>query len=172
MGSNDGKECATMGEFIAKYWIEVVFSLVCAGVAWVVKFLLKSINIEREAHDKKLIETMKQGLEAGNNQMKEDMAACSTKMMQMLSEQTEALRKSDEIIHEEIDGLRDGMLSMQGRNFKNDCHKLLSEDHIVTAIEYESILADHIVYNKLGGNHEGDALFSMVESKYKNTIGK
>jgi hypothetical protein len=32
-------------------------------------------------------------------------------------------------------------------------------------------LADHIVYNKLGGNHEGDALFSMVEAKYKNTIG-
>lgn len=91
--------------------------------------------------------------------------------MDIVKEQNEALRKSDELIHEEIDSLRGGMLSIQGRNFKNDCHKLLKADHIIDLKEYESLLADHIAYNKLGGNHEGDALFAMVEAKYKNTIG-
>ena len=114
---------------------------------------------------------MKEGLEEHKTQMKEDMNKCSNGLMDIVKEQNEALRKSDELIHEEIDSLRGGMLSIQGRNFKNDCHKLLKADHIIDLKEYESLLADHIAYNKLGGNHEGDALFAMVEAKYKNTIG-
>ncbi len=114
---------------------------------------------------------MKEGLEEHKQQMKEDMTACSTGLMNIVKEQTEQLKKTDEAIHYEIDGLRGGMLSIQGRNFKNDCHKLLKADHVIDLKEYEQLLADHIAYNKLGGNHEGDALFSMVEAKYKNTIG-
>lgn len=159
-------------EFIAKYWLEVLFGLICAGVAGTAKYLIQSFHKERERRDEKLIETMENGLAAHKEQMKSDMTSCSAGLMKIVSEQTEALKKTDELIHSEIDGLRDGMLSMQGRNFKSDCHKLLQENHTITAIEYEQALADHIVYNKLGGNHEGDALFSMVETKYKNTIGK
>ena len=114
---------------------------------------------------------MKEGLEEHKRQMKEDMNSCSAGLMNIVREQTEQLKKTDEAIHTEIDSLRGGMLSIQGRNFKNDCHKLLKADHIIDLKEYEQLLADHIAYNKLGGNHEGDALFSMVEAKYKNTIG-
>lgn len=114
---------------------------------------------------------MKEGLEEHKQQIKADMNACSSDMMKILKEQTEALKATDEAIHSEIDSLRGGMLSIQGRNFKNDCHKLLKADHVIDLKEYEQLLADHIAYNKLGGNHEGDALFSMVEAKYKNTIG-
>lgn len=115
---------------------------------------------------------MEKGLKEQKEQIAADMNSCSVGLMKIVAEQTEALKKTDELIHAEIDGLRDGMLSMQGRNFKNDCHKLLLENHVITTLEYEQALADHIVYNKLGGNHEGDALFSMVEAKYKNTIGR
>lgn len=114
---------------------------------------------------------MKEGLEEHKQQIKYDMNTCSSEMMRTLKEQTETLKATDEAIHEEIDSLRGGMLSIQGRNFKNDCHKLLKADHVIDLKEYEQLLADHIAYNKLGGNHEGDALFSMVEAKYKNTIG-
>ena len=89
------------------------------------------------------------------------MNSCSTEMMRVLKEQTEALKETDEAIHQEIDGLRGGMLSIQGRNFKNDCHKLLKADHVIDLKEYEQLLADHIAYNKLGGNHEGDALIKI-----------
>ena len=114
---------------------------------------------------------MKDGLKDQKDQIAKDMNACSTEMMKVLREQTENLKKTDEAIHTEIDSLRSGMLSIQGRNFKNDCHKLLKADHTIDLKEYEQLLADHIAYNKLGGNHEGDALFAMVEAKYKNTIG-
>lgn len=114
---------------------------------------------------------MKDGLKEQKDQIAKEMNACSTEMMKVLREQTENLKKTDEAIHTEIDSLRSGMLSIQGRNFKNDCHKLLKADHTIDLKEYEQLLADHIAYNKLGGNHEGDALFAMVEAKYKNTIG-
>ncbi len=114
---------------------------------------------------------MKEGLKEHKEQIAADMNQCSTGLMNIIKEQNEVLKKSDEVIHEEIDSLRGGMLSIQGRNFKNDCHKLLKADHVIDLKEYESLLADHIAYNKLGGNHEGDALFRMVEAKYKNTIG-
>lgn len=114
---------------------------------------------------------MEEGLSKHQEQMKNDMAACSAGLMQIVEEKNKELLAADQVLHEEIDGLKDGMLSMQGRNFKNDCHKLLKKDHIIDVKEYEQLLADHIVYNKLGGNHEGDALFAMVEAKYRNTIG-
>ena len=99
------------------------------------------------------------------------MATGMSEMRQLVEKNNKELLDADKKLHSEIDNVRDGMLSMQGRNFKNDCHKLLKKDHVIDVKEYEQLLADHIVYNKLGGNHEGDALFSMVEAKYKNTIG-
>lgn len=114
---------------------------------------------------------MKDGLSEHNQQMQKDMTECSAKLLNIVEKKNEELLKADQQIHDEIDNLRDGILSIQGRDFKEVCHELLQENHIITAIEYEQILADHIAYNKLGGNHEGDALFSMVEAKYKNTIG-
>lgn len=114
---------------------------------------------------------MKDGLDEHKRQMQQDMAACSTGLMKIVEDKNKELLEADLKLHNEIDNVRDGMLSMQGRNFKNDCHKLLKKDHIIDVKEYEQLLNDHIIYNKLGGNHEGDALFSMVEAKYKNTIG-
>ncbi len=114
---------------------------------------------------------MKTELKEHSGQMQSDMSSCSNKLLEIVEKKNEELLKADQQIHEEIDTLRDGILSIQGRDFKEVCHELLQENHIVTANEYEQVLADHIAYNKLGGNHEGDALFSMVEAKYKNTIG-
>lgn len=132
---------------------------------------MKLLEEKKKNQQDEIIKTMKEGLKEHKEQIASDMNACSMGLMNIIKEQTEALEKTDKAIHEEIDGLRGGMLSIQGRNFKNDCHKLLRADHVIDLKEYEQLLADHIAYNKLGGNHEGDALFSMVEAKYKNTIG-
>ena len=159
-------------EFIVKYWLEVAFGLVCATVAWFARHYIKLLEEKKKSQQDEIIKTMKEGLDEHKRQMKEDMNQCSTGLMNIVKEQTEALKKSDDAIHEDIDSLRDGMLSIQGRNFKNDCHRMLLDQHVITLNEFDQLLADHIVYNKLGGNHEGDALFSMVEAKYKNSLGK
>lgn len=140
-------------------------------MAWVARHYVQLIRKSRKDHEHDIIKTMEDGLAKHAEQMQNDMAACSTGLMEIVQRQNQELLEADEKLHQEIDGVRDGMLSIQGRNFKNDCHKLLKKDHIIDVKEYEQLLADHVVYNKLGGNHEGDALFSMVEAKYRNTIG-
>ena len=158
-------------DFIAKYWIEVGFSLICGTAAWIARHYIQLLKKQRKDHEDEIIKTMEKGLTEHKAQMREDMASCSAGLMKIVEEKNQELLQADQALHREIDGVRDGMLSIQGRNFKNDCHKLLKKDHVIDVKEYEQILADHIVYNKLGGNHEGDALFSMVEAKYRNTIG-
>jgi len=65
------------------------------------------------------------------------MAACSASLMKIVEDKNQELLEADKKLHSEIDTVRDGMLSMQGRNFKNDCHKLLKKDHVIDVKEYE-----------------------------------
>lgn len=94
-------------------------------------------------------------------------------IVKMMDQRDQAFKEEDQKIHQEINGLKDdfkimkgGILSIQGRDFKADCRALLQPDHIITLNEYEAIIEEHDVYKSLGGNHEGDALFNMVEQKY------
>ena len=115
---------------------------------------------------------MKDGLKEHAQQMEKDMTECSQNLLKIVEKDRDERIEADERIEGTLTNMQDGMLAIQGRNFKNDCHKLLKPDHVIFYKEYEQLVADHAVYNKLGGNHEGDELFEMVKAKYKNTIGK
>jgi hypothetical protein len=62
--------------------------------------------------------------------------------------------------------LKGGILSIQGRGFKDDCRKLLEDGHVITLNEFEALDAEHNIYKSLGGNSHGDALFDLVKVKY------
>lgn len=100
------------------------------------------------------------------NQMKE----CYDNLTSVVKDLEERSIEEDKRIHHEIDIIKDGMLSVEGRAFRNECRRLLEEGHVITLNEYEAILAEHVTYNNLGGNHEGDGLFSMVQVKYQNQL--
>ena len=100
------------------------------------------------------------------NQMKE----CYDNLTNVVKDLEEHSIEEDKRIHHEIDIIKDGMLSVEGRAFRNECRRLLEEGHVITLNEYEAILAEHVTYNNLGGNHEGDGLFSMVQVKYQNQL--
>lgn len=102
--------------------------------------------------------------------MKEQMAECYSNLIQVVKDSDEKSMAEDKKIHKEIDIIKDGMLSVEGRAFRAECRRLLEEDHVITLNEYEAILAEHVTYNNLGGNHEGDGLFSMVQAKYSNQL--
>lgn len=83
--------------------------------------------------------------------------------------------EADEKITNEMHNIEDGvgkitkgMLSIQGQTFRAACHRLLESDHSITIDEYEQIVRDHETYNSLGGNHIGDNLFKLVETKFSN----
>ena len=98
------------------------------------------------------------------------MGECYSNLISVVKEQEEKSMEEDRKIHKEIDVIKNGMLSLEGRSFKQDCRKLLREDHRITLSEYEAITLEHKIYNDLGGNHEGDGLFSMVVAKYQNNL--
>ena len=165
------KRCNTLGDFIVKYWLEVVFSLVCAAVAYVARHYVKLIKQEKKKHEEEIIATLNTKLDEHKATISNDLERYSQNLLGIVQEKNNELLEADRLIHEEMDQIKGGMLSIQGREFKNTCHEMLKQTHIIDVKEYEQLLADHIVYNNLGGNHEGDALFAMVEAKYRNTIG-
>lgn len=73
-----------------------------------------------------------------------------------------------ETLNENVNGIKLAILSIQGREFRSFCRRLLEENHIITTEEYEQCIQDHDAYNGIGGNHRGDLLFDAVEVKYKN----
>lgn len=76
-------------------------------------------------------------------------------------------QEDDVHIREEINIIKAGLLSLQGKQFRRKCRKLLKPEHTITLEEYEQLIEDHNVYNALDGNHKGDELFALVKDKVK-----
>lgn len=156
----------TLGAWLAKYWLEVLFGFIVAGIGVFFKYFWKLVKQDREQHDRNLVE-----------QIGKKMDDQHQNIIEIMDQRDVTFKEEDKRIHEEIDELKDdfkimkgGILSIQGRDFKADCRMLLQPDHIITLSEYESIIEEHEVYKSLGGNHEGDALFTMVQQKYGEQI--
>jgi len=49
---------AVLIEFITKYWLEVLFSLICGGAAFIIKHHIKLIIADRKRHEKDLMDAM------------------------------------------------------------------------------------------------------------------
>lgn len=161
-----------MLDFIVKYWVEFALGIIATGLGLACKriFTLYQKDKEREKADEKKNLT---------NEIKEMMKSCQLELMNQFKVDEKALKEEDkkinqkiEIIDENIDILKGGVLSLQGRGFQQACRDLLKDEHVITLAEYEDIVDEHKVYNSLGGNHRGDALFAAVEEKYKNSLKK
>lgn len=136
-----------MLEFILKYWIEVLFGAVIAIGGYMVKRTLKSYRQERLDEKNAFLESIKKEI--------------SAEFERSNSKETE--------LAGEIKTLKAGLLSIQGRAFKNNCKRLLDPDHEISLEEYEEITKDHDAYNSLGGNHNGDELFILVRKKVEES---
>ena len=159
-------------EFITKYWLEVLFGLICSGIAFAVKHHIKLARFEKEQHEQQLLNKIDSKMDQERTDITQQMAKCYSDLITVVKQQDEKSNLADQHIQEEIDILKDGLLSIDGRAFKADCRRMLEDNHQITLDEYEELVVEHGVYNNLGGNHEGDALFSMVEIKYKNSLSQ
>lgn len=68
-------------------------------------------------------------------------------------------------VHSDIDNVSSGVLSIQGKQFRDYCEYLLQAGHYITVDEYEEFESEYEVYKCLGGNHRGDALHDRVVDK-------
>ena len=103
--------------------------------------------------------------------MQDKMDKCYQRLINVVKESEDKSNEADQILHEEMDLIKKGVLTIEGAWFKTECRKLLEADHIIAREEFEAITLEHDgVYNKLGGNHDGDVLYKLVAEKYKNQI--
>lgn len=98
-------------------------------------------------------------------------------ILKIIQEEEEKTTAEDEDIRAQIAGIQnnlttltEGILSIQGRQFKEECRALLENDHEITLNEFEHIANEHRIYNALYGNHEGDSLYNLVEVKYRANL--
>lgn len=148
-------------DIFVKYWLQWILGVVAAGIAFWVK---RYIKLEKST----IQEKQKQRMQELRTEVKDEIT-------KELNEQVEKLTEEDTRIHEEIETISNkveivgsGVLAIQGQVFKDECRRLLAEDHQITLDEFEQLQADHEVYNSLGGNNKGDDLFEAAKAKYIN----
>lgn len=145
-------------EWIAKYWVNWLCMLIAGGIALFAKHYVKlqKQHIEQKWADKeknmcgKIICTLEEKIGAVEVQSKDE----DVKLHEELDH-----------VHSDLNTINSGILSIQGKQFKDFCRELLEKGHYITVDEYEEFEAEYEVYKGLGGNHRGDALHDRVVDK-------
>lgn len=177
----------TIGSIVLKYWVEFILGLIVAGGGFLIKRYLRLEKEERQREQREYFDKMLEKIQSENQQILKSLEKehdkmnqnsedkyneINTKVDKALEAGREESKADDAVLEKEISAMKKnitaltaGVLSMQGKEFINNCRKFLAEDHIITLDEWEELDIDHTAYNGLGGNHKGDHLFSLVKKK-------
>lgn len=114
-------------------------------------------------------------LEAKNTSLTQQIGALQADM-KIMQQKIQTNKNDENLIEKKIDALeenlgtlKDGILSLQRKEFKEECRRLLNQKESITYEQYTILQREHTVYNSLGGNHEGDQLFKLASMRYANT---
>lgn len=137
---------------------------------------------------KKLNQQLSDEIKENNIAFKKDLEACHCALKEEIKEQNRIQEEKMIASHEKIgqdiatlaneleknnqstEAVKSGTLALWRKTYFHDAHMLLEKDHIITDEEYVKISVEHDVYNKLGGNHEGDQYFISITQKYHNGL--
>lgn len=152
-----------MISFIVQYWLEIIFGLIAAGAGFLAKKFYSLYKKEQQHIKEEENDTLK-------NSINKEVLNIIQDHKQQSFQRNEQLQKQINNLETELKILKDGILCIQGKNFKADCHRLLKEEYEITPDEWDTISAEHDIYNSLGGNHNGDRLYEDVQIKYHNSL--
>lgn len=154
------KEGKTLLDFIVKYWVQWACGIIATGVVFFAKHYVK---LQKKALEDKW-----------KDKEKNMCSKIITTLEAEICEVEKASKEEDEKIHHELNNVHQdlgvvssGVLSIQGKQFRDSCERLLEPDHYITVDEYEEFETEYEVYKGLGGNHRGDALHDRVVDKFQ-----
>lgn len=163
-----------MLDFVIKYWVQFLFGLAAACFTFVFKQYYKMKSQIKDQEIKDMKENMCTGMKAAMEEKINAEHELSAQADEEIKEDLMALRKESKADWQELrteqDKLRQGVLAIQGKQFKDECRRLLNPKHEITLEEYENIGNEHETYHLLGGNHHGDALFKSVMKKWNRQL--
>lgn len=145
-------------EIIIKYWLQFLLGLIASGLGVACKKIYDLYKKEKSHQKTKEQKAFYQGLEDLIKQGTEESRRGDEALQEQIAQNNKAIR-------EEVGILKEGVLSIQKKNFKQECRELLREGHEITLDEFETLQEEHSTYKNLGGNHDGDMLFDMVVKK-------
>lgn len=166
-------------DFFVKYWIEFLFGIVAAGILaggryiWTLfknrlrDSLEEQITNITDVIAKRMSETDEK-LEAKNTSLTQQIGALQQEIQTNKNDEN-LIEKKIDTLEENLGTLKDGILSLQRKEFKEECRRLLNQEEAITYEQYTILQREHTVYNSLGGNHEGDQLFKLASMRYANT---
>ena len=132
-------------EFIAKYWLTILFGLIAAWLGQKVKhyqqLLIKEKNDKKQEEFNDIIEDVKKYVDKKFDSIKESHAK-----------------------------LYKAVLDVQQKQFQRDCYEYLNLDREISLEEFKNLYTDYHIYTSLGGNGIGSMLFDKVEEKYSNQL--
>lgn len=136
-----------MLEFIGKYWLEFFLGLIATALSVVCKKIYKLYKNEKQHQKTTEQKEFYRGLE------------------ELIQKGTEESRRGDEKLQQQINIIQSGILSLQGKLFKQECRDYLRPDREFSVEDFENLQEEYDTYKDLGGNHDGATLFELVEKK-------
>ena len=163
-------------EWLGKYWLEWLCGLIATGALFFAKHYIKiqrQVNEEKQKDkEQNMCNKIISNFDEKISEVKTLSNEKESKLYQSVQTVQDNLNKSDKIIfddlsniHGEVDIIESGILSIQGKQFRDMCEDLLQQDYI-SVDEYQEFEEEYSVYKKLGGNHRGDALHERVVTKF------
>lgn len=180
----------TISGIVLKYWVELLLGLIAGGCTYLIKRYLKLDKEARAKERKEEFEKLSKDIVAQNAKLAQQYAEVKQEVQNKYNDVNQhvtdviaagraesksddaALRAQIETTSNQLNTLKAGLLSMQGKEFRNNCRRLLDKTHAITLDEWEEINTDHEAYNGLGGNHRGDELFELVRKKAEGQLTK
>lgn len=144
-------------EWLGKYWLEWLCGLVATGALFFAKHYIK---IQRQVNEEKWKDKEKKMCGKIITTLEDRIQGVEDKS----AAEDVIIHKELDKIHSEVDTVESGILSIQGKQFREMCENLLKQDYI-TIEEYEEFEEEYAVYKSLGGNHRGDSLHARVVAK-------
>ena len=96
----------------------------------------------------------------------EELEGKIEEVRQHSDENDKKIQKDISELENGVQRLSVGVLSLQGKQFKEYCRELLQPGHTITVSEYEDFESEYEVYKTLNGNHKGDLLHERVVDKF------
>lgn len=168
-----------MGEFILKYWVEVLFGIVVTGGGFLLKHHFKlfkeSLDHKMEERDDKLLEKMTKVLTASNQTIQDSIDTLRSDTKDDIDGvYAELVDLKDDIrdVRKDIESIRRGVLDVQGPQFKAKCKEVLQDSHQITVDEWLALKKEYEIYSGMGGNSDGSELYKLVHEKYSKHLGQ
>lgn len=168
-----------MGEFILKYWVEVLFGIVVTGGGFLLKHHFKlfkeSLDHKTEERDDKLLEKMTKVLTASNKTIQDSIDKLRSDTKDNIDGvYAELVDLKDDIknVRKDVESIRRGVLDVQGPQFKAKCKEVLQDSHQITVDEWLALKKEYEIYTGMGGNSDGSELYKLVHEKYSKHLGQ